>query len=229
MASRYSNSHAAGERTAQGLRVLDHPPMCGLRIAKEPVSRGSRMGLRAVAASRLGMPGRAAYPMLTHGATCCRRFAAGGFWGVLPTPCSRMGLRAVAASRLGMPGCAGRRVPHAYAWGYNMSPLRGWGCRGAPPTPCLRMGLRAVAASRLVDFGACCLPHAHAWGYVLSLLRGWGCRGVPGAEYPMLTLGLRAVAAPRLVDFGARRQIKPNAGRSEHHFATGDHSFTFEI
>ena len=89
--------------------------------------------------------------------TCCRRFAAwwGGDAGSTPRlvwrgcreyPTLTRGVRAVAASRLGVAGMPG--IPHAYAWGYVLSALRG-----------LVLGMPGV-------------PHAYAWGYILSALRG---------------------------------------------------------
>ncbi len=81
-----------------------------------------RVGLRAVAASRLGDGDAGSTPRLRVGlrAVAASRLGDGDAGS---TPRLRVGLRAVAASRLGgavMPG-----VPHAYAWGYILSPLRG--------------------------------------------------------------------------------------------------------
>ena len=78
---------------------------------------------------------------------------------------------AVPASRLGVDRPAVERnraraaVPHAHAWGYVLSPLRGLGEVGQP-------GNGACAA----------IPHAYAWGYVLSPLRG--LQGTPRSLAP---------------------------------------------
>ncbi len=164
------------------------------------------------------------YPTLTHGATCCRRFAAWGGWlsrGTEPsvrrsTPRLRVGLRAAATSRLGVDRSAvGRNracaaVPHAYAWGYVLPPLRGLGWIGEP----WNETERAPRYPTLTHGATCCRRFA-AWGGRPAEAHREPCR-LPGGRVWLFAAVARRLGQQEAQVVSAMCQLQTHGGLSIH-------------